>query len=359
MATIENKINGEGRLIQLDGLRTFAFLCVFVHHSLHVPLLWCGVDLFFVLSGFLITGILLKQRSSENYFKNFYYRRFLRIFPPYYLVLAITFIFLDQSWQDNWYWYVLYLSNFQDAFIGGGIHALSPMWSLAVEEQFYLLWPLLVYFLGRKGMWRFSISLLLIAPLLRFGLTFITKTHFPIYMLLPTRVDLLAWGAVLVMLRYNSAEKFRRLSDYGPYLSALSLILFFIITKMNPGFRTGNNNVLFNTVGYSLIGTMMVGIVAYCAILRDNWFFKILCNRILTYLGTVSYMMYLSHQMVLSQVDKFGLSNPVTALIAFLVTLMVSMLSWHLFEKPILMLKERLKNSKTQDCASICRPDLA
>ena len=137
------------RLHQLDGLRAFAFLAVFAHHALGAPLLWAGVDLFFVLSGFLITAILVKQQGSKSFFRSFYSRRFLRIFPAYYLVLAVTFALFDAQWREHWYWYVFYISNIQDAFVSMGSPLLTPMWSLAVEAQFYVLWPLLAFFLGR------------------------------------------------------------------------------------------------------------------------------------------------------------------------------------------------------------------
>jgi len=334
------------RLVHLDGLRTIAFLSVFLHHSLSMPLLWAGVDLFFVLSGFLITGILFKMRESSSYFKTFYYRRFLRIFPPYYLILFLVFLFLDAKWEQHWLWYVLYLSNFQDAFVGNGFHMLDPMWSLAIEEQFYIIWPLLVYYLGQKGVWRLSAFLVVVTPLARGILTIYWHDFKPVYHLLFTRADLLAAGALLAILWQRSPTLFRRFSQWAPIFSLICLMFFAYLAKLFPDFKTSANSLLFNTVGYSLIGGIMVGFVAYCIPFRDNMFFKILSNRVMVYLGTISYMMYLSHQILLDLVRKLGLPSTLNSVVALIAIVAWSALSWHMFEKPLQALKDKLKYAK-------------
>lgn len=168
-------------LQELDGLRGFAILLVLCSHLVSLPpggrspfvdrlvgmilgLGWVGVDLFFVLSGFLITGILVQSRGGPHYFRNFYARRSLRIFPLYYLFLAIaTFIsplllspesILTLPKEHAWvYW--LYLSNFG----GKPSEAFAHTWSLAVEEQFYLVWPAIVFFAKPVAMRRVCVSL--------------------------------------------------------------------------------------------------------------------------------------------------------------------------------------------------------
>jgi peptidoglycan/LPS O-acetylase OafA/YrhL len=167
------------RLPTLDGLRGVAILLVLLSHlTLYSEMStttlldrayqratlagWVGVDLFFVLSGFLITGILLDLKGSSRFFRTFYARRVLRIFPLYYAFLAIFYIALPQllSSKDQvlrlladqkWYW--LYLQNLQMARDGWPVPKyLAHFWSLAVEEQFYLIWPLGVLKYGRRGL---------------------------------------------------------------------------------------------------------------------------------------------------------------------------------------------------------------
>src|SRR5262245_16358318 len=143
----------------LDGLRGIAILLVILYHNFgFIPFLnygWLGVDLFFVLSGFLITEILLKTRTTTNYFKNFYTRRVLRIFPLYYLCLILVIVIFpliknfpyDLSfYRENQVWFWFYLQNWMLIFKQWNDSAilLNHFWSLAVEEQFYIVWPLLV-----------------------------------------------------------------------------------------------------------------------------------------------------------------------------------------------------------------------
>lgn len=129
-----------GRALSLPG-----FPAVFARHIFRVPPLWAGNDLFFVLSRYLITGILVSQ-PRERFSQRFYWRRFLRIFPLHYVVLGLVFATLHrEQWSKDRARYVLYASNFRDALIGNTPHYHAPLWSLAVEEQFYLIWPVVNY----------------------------------------------------------------------------------------------------------------------------------------------------------------------------------------------------------------------
>ena len=154
------------RIPQLDAVRGLAILVVMMHNiSLKYPLLhsqqlfnngWMGVDLFFVLSGFLITGILVDTNRSDSYFKNFYVRRCLRIWPLYYSLLFFMFVivrFLSRSQfqivlqtSSPWWAFPLYLQNFLLPISTNAAGPLGVTWSLAIEEQFYLIWPLLLRF---------------------------------------------------------------------------------------------------------------------------------------------------------------------------------------------------------------------
>lgn len=139
------------RIKQLDSVRALAILAVFFHHALKIKLLWMGVDLFFVLSGFLITGVLLneKHRGIGKYFSHFYERRVRRILPPYGLTLVLASLFFGIAWMRHWYLYIL-LTNFLLPLHIQHPIAFDPLWSLAVEEQFYLVWPFAVYYLSER-----------------------------------------------------------------------------------------------------------------------------------------------------------------------------------------------------------------
>jgi peptidoglycan/LPS O-acetylase OafA/YrhL len=346
-----------GRLHQLDGLRAFAFLAVFAHHAVGAPLLWAGVDLFFVLSGFLITGILLRQRGTKNFFWAFYYRRFLRIFPAYYLVLAVAFAFFDAQWREYWYWYAFYISNIQDAFVGMGSALLIPMWSLAVEEQFYVLWPFLVFFLGKKGMWRLSWGLLLAAPILRGALTLSFDDFRPVYALLPSRIDLLAAGGLMAIARMHDRDRFDGLARHGFWVAALGSVAFVGLAALRPEFRTSQNSLLFNVVGYSLVGVVMVGIVGAVVSARpSSMVHRLLTTGTLVYLGTISYMMYLCHHLIILELGHWlELPRPLNAALSLVSVVAVSSASWFFMEKPLVRYKDRVAMYRANSRAEASR----
>src|SRR5207248_1231599 len=148
------------KIPQLDGIRGVAILVVILHNSGRFPRLfangWMGVDLFFVLSGFLITGILLDTKESESYFKNFYARRCLRIWPLYYSLLLFMFVLVPLlrpseahiifEKSSPWWAYPLFLQNFLIPISTNAAGPLAITWSLAIEEQFYLVWAVVVLY---------------------------------------------------------------------------------------------------------------------------------------------------------------------------------------------------------------------
>src|SRR5688572_4277989 len=177
-----------------------------------VPLFgWVGVDLFFVLSGFLITGILLDTRGSDRYFTTFYARRTLRIFPLYYLVLFLGLVVLPNFPEahqaltgvgDNpppqWpYW--LYLTNFSIADRGWAHGWLDVAWSLAIEEHFYLVWPLVIWLCPPRVMAALCAVIILAEPAARIFARATNVDPLPIYVLTWFRVDGLAIGALLAL----------------------------------------------------------------------------------------------------------------------------------------------------------------
>src|SRR5215831_12900268 len=144
------------RIPELDGVRCVAILSVVVFHAFNAPLLWAGVDMFFVLSGFLITGILIRRKESgQSYFSYFYSRRARRILLPYTLLLVVSSIFISTAWMKHWYWFTFFATNIASALDQVG-EELGPLWSLAVEEQFYLVWPIIVLLASPRALLRIS-----------------------------------------------------------------------------------------------------------------------------------------------------------------------------------------------------------
>src|SRR5262249_32690328 len=203
----------------LDGVRGLAILVVLIHNvgyfeeptdSLAIKIIrlgigsgWIGVQLFFVLSGFLITGILLDTKLDAHYFRSFYVRRVLRIFPLYYLTLIVAFLALPHlmdlgDWPEQarryeiWHW--SYLTNWF-----GSVPGLSHFWSLAVEEQFYLIWPFVVFSLSTDRLMRTCGALVVTALLIRIVMV---VGHAPVswnYTFTITRWDALGCGAAIAV----------------------------------------------------------------------------------------------------------------------------------------------------------------
>ena len=160
-----------------------------------------GVDLFFVLSGFLITGILFNQKNRQfgQYIRHFYSRRARRIFPAYVAALIVSGILFGFSFLRQWYM-LFGLMNFQVMTTLPGGPTELPLWSLAVEEQFYFVWPLIIFVLGRSRLISCTAILVLLPPPLRYVCTLLFADHLPIYHLLPFRMDTLAAGALIALL---------------------------------------------------------------------------------------------------------------------------------------------------------------
>ena len=208
-----------GYMKQLDGLRGLAVFAVVLSHFPPHPLVerllpWgiLGVQLFFVLSGFLITGILLRSKdivargaaTHGSVWRSFYVRRMLRIFPLYYATLLILFALNLCDVRPVIGYQLSYLINFHIASTGLKVGSTTHFWSLAVEEQFYLCWPLAVYFLNRKALLRLLSAVIVLAPIVRFAiLSTFADTELArriAYVLTPARADGLAFGALVAIL---------------------------------------------------------------------------------------------------------------------------------------------------------------
>ncbi|MBW9065859.1 acyltransferase [Rhizobium herbae] len=346
---------------QLDGLRAIAVTMVlYAHFFAENGDLWghLGVRLFFVLSGFLITRLLLDARDTERYepstaLKSFYIRRALRIFPPYFAMLGFIWVVNLEGARANLAWHALYLSNFWYAIENEwSPWVLCHTWSLSIEEQFYVLWPLVILLAPRQLIERICIAV--IACSLAYRLCW-PVTGAPTLMrdLLPTAsMDALASGALLAAYRARSASwpRWMKLS-WMPSIAAV-VILAWPRPTMTPALDWA---AWIGTEVLPLLPlTMLVGC---CSAGIRGYFGRAAEFTPLTALGRISYGVYLFHPIVLSLVVKAQAWIPVNVseqgpgrfVVAGAATLILASLSWSLFETRLNRLKRHFPYVATAD----------
>jgi peptidoglycan/LPS O-acetylase OafA/YrhL len=363
------------RVASLDGVRGLAVLLVLFYHFVlyggpgRVPPAdsslvgftgfgWIGVDLFFVLSGFLITGILYDAKGSPGYFRNFYARRVLRIFPLYYGVLFGVFVLLPLAFPESerlqllrqdagWYW--TYLANVKIAGDGWGqFPALGHFWSLAVEEQFYLCWPVLVLLLSRRGLLKVCVGCVVASGLLRVAL-YQSGEGLAAYVLTPARADTLALGAFVALVARGPAG-LAGLRRWSPPVLALCLAgTGGIFLARGPDYH----DPIVLTLGFTLLAGLFAALVGVAVSAPEGGLTRRgLGAPLLVSVGRYSYAMYVFHHLLLFfKPDAFSsaLFPPVLgseapprlafAVLGIFLTFGMAMLSWHVYEKQFLKLK--------------------
>jgi peptidoglycan/LPS O-acetylase OafA/YrhL len=368
-----------GHILALDGLRGIAILLVVAAHfvsNLRItadgwawPLVsfahagWTGVDLFFVLSGFLITGILIDARGSNTYFRAFYARRALRILPAYYGFLFVIFILLpllhitagDNAMlarqHQTWYW--LHLTNVMmalDEVPGYGPYPSTLFWSLAVEEQFYFIWPAVVALCSTNTLRKVCIGGIIGCILLRIvgGLAGVPGSALSVIPI--TRGDTLFVGGLLAIeYRRGSLEHYAKFAKIAAAISVVVLVLL-----------TG----VYGQLDYLDRGTAMFGSIAIMALAasalvigvssrKEAPISRALRSSLLRFFGRYSYAIYIVHTAVLAALDRYrpfaalptvgGFALPSQALWAtgyVGLSTGLAILSWHLVEKHFLRLKK-------------------
>ncbi len=372
------------RIPALDGIRGLAVLLVVFYHFIPeeaaeasvlwrwAHLGWVGVDLFFVLSGFLITGILIDDRDKPNYFRNFYARRTLRIFPLYYLVLFATLLAVPalviafgieptgpkgfgKAWKDlaevraNQAWLWLYVSNFGAVFRGIDWKGFAHFWSLAVEEQFYLIWPAVVLWIKPSQLSRTCLFLIVAAFLTRCATLALGQGTLACYFLTPCRIDTLAFGAWIAV-AYRSPMGFRVLATIARRVLPIILLLLVMIFALERG--PTYDSYVVATIGFTLFAmfwaaTLIVALTASDSSLVS----RILRSPFMTFFGKYSYGIYVFNRLLIVPVrlvlrpDKLaewlGRDGAVSAQILFGVSINVALalISWYAFERHFLKLK--------------------
>lgn len=346
------------RIQELDGLRGIAILLVISFHYLNNQLInnsltlakviskitsfgWVGVDLFFVLSGFLIGTVLLKTHNSGNYFSTFYIRRVLRIVPNYYLLLVIFLIVVSLPYfRTNyfltgnnvipaWSYFAMVHNLFMAQLNNLGNDTISVTWSIGIEEQFYLIFPFLLFWI-RKRWLPFMLALIIIsAPIFRMQY----DNWIPPYVLLFCRMDALAFGILAAYFFdngfiYELSRKYKKLLLLSLGLSILICLFLYIIYNDLGIFRN------------SLLSIIFFIAIVFALSEQESWYRSLLRNQQLMWVGTISYSLYLFHYFILGvfhhiagRRDGIGMYNLTDVLVSSGALICSFFFAWLVYQK--------------------------
>jgi peptidoglycan/LPS O-acetylase OafA/YrhL len=370
------------RIPELDGIRGIAILLVIVWHYVVVPGItsnseivavglnllgntWSGVDLFFVLSGFLIGGILIDNRDARNYFKTFYLRRFFRIVPLYFgwialfiLLTAILakFVFIPEELATNaipLWTYFTFTQNIAMALQGEfGGEWLAVTWSLAIEEQFYLIMPLFVLLVPKKHLPWITIVLVVSVLFMRRLHLAIFWTSLGLYVFAPYRADALLLGVLCAWIvrqeRWRAWLERRTIVLYIPMI----ILMGYWVQKNLRGYGGQITSYTTTMYGYTILALMYALFLLIAVVERKGIVKTITRLGFLRLLGTLAYGIYLFHQTVNILMHHFligsnrTIETPLDGLItlaAFGVTVGLAYLSWTYFEKPLVAIGHRFR----------------
>ncbi len=349
---------------ELDGLRFYAFLGVFVFHilpetrafysGLHLPLkpLWmgvarsgaCGVDLFFALSAFLITSLLLREREQTGGISLglFYVRRILRIWPLYFVVLAVAVVLAHTIPSQNlaWYYlvgYLLFVGNWINAAFGRPTSVCSPVWTVSIEEQFYLVWPALMKMLGRRGMIIAAVVTFLLATLSQIGVVLTGLSIRYIYYGSTSRSGSLALGILLALFadRLPGLTRGMRLLLLAAGLAGWIASSGWLIDQPGPLDMRAALGRLVASVG--AVAILYAGLGSRSRLVTSDW---------VVWLGKISYGLYMLHFLgILIMVDllhpRWGWPLLATKALGLLTTVPLAWASYRWVESPFLRWKDR------------------
>ena len=363
----------------LDSFRTFAVLSVIIGHWVHlpdsyiynkIPLGAIGVTMFFVLSGFLITTILLGGRerismekaSVAHVMKTFYIRRTLRIFPVYYLFILLLVYFFPKVFYDypgSLYWCIFYVSNIYSYLHQHFVGYVGHLWSLAVEEQFYLLWPMVILFTPKRRLVAVIMAFITGAVAIKLGYEILLprESASGMYLVLtPTCFDAFGIGGLLALFKFEQVY-YAAFCKWIKWLALIAIPLFVLACS---------NGVISNVFLRLSISFPSAALIIILMEEKSGLVNGLFSNRVLTYLGKISYGLYLWHMpipaiypVMSGFIAKKGLLIPFThysilpfaggnkqVFIYAIVLVAIASISWFFFEKPINDLKQKFDYKK-------------
>ena len=361
---------------ELDVLRFFAFLAVFFHHALPrqaahylnsglspAATEWLlnakeagafGVDLFFVLSSYLITELLLREHAARGEFSvsAFYIRRALRIWPLYFTFLALTVFVIPQIFSDENFGpkyivsFALFFGNWVCAIYGLPFSVASPLWSISVEEQFYLGWPLLLLLVGVHRIKQLAIGMIVVALATRVFLAAYGVEHPGVWCNTLARLDSIAAGAILAVSLRGRSPEIRYVLRF--LFIAVALVGLVLVA------RYLRQDGPLSIVTYS--ATALASVLLLMAVLRTDA--RVLLLRPFSwfvYLGRISYGLYVFHLLALALLPRlfvtlFGVAPGFAQriVLSFVLTVMLAAASYNWLEQPFLKLKKRFSYDKTE-----------
>jgi len=368
----DQRASSTERLPALDGIRGLAIIWVVLHNTTDIlpPALhgashllalllhpgWIGVQLFFALSGFLITGILLDTQRAANYFLAFYAKRALRILPLYYTVLLLLLVVVPSLQRGPTLLHAtakeqlslwLFVVNWTNAAPYGFAH----FWSLAVEEQFYLFWPFIVHRLSAPRLFKTCVYIAVIALVIRSVMVFSGASSWSVYAATTSRLDALALGgAGACLLRIPAARTWLASRLTAVNLAALGLFLVGI--PMTHAYDT--ESIRSEIFGYTMLAICCATLVTAAAVggeqVKQNMLTRVLCWSLLRACGKYSYAIYVFHQLINKLLGepwmaaRFGGHPPAHAVYLYSVTIGLisfgaALLSYQLLEKHFLALR--------------------
>lgn len=341
----------------LTGFRGMAAIFILLFHSMlpWFKALWIGVPLFFVLSGFLITRILLQNKTTNNYFKAFYFKRALRIFPIYYLALFISVLwgFLVKADLSQLLIFLFYLQNFS---ISQGVQPdycyglMNHTWSLSVEELFYLMWPFLVLISNKKLFIWMTVSIgacSVIYKVVLIGFFYTTHSDQLWMLSMAGNIDGLMAGALLGILSLNKESFIYKKFPSKQFL--LFILIFGICFGAN--YFIYADEKLFSI--FKVLLSVLTIVIAFYLIARlisnpHKIFSKFFDLKFLQFTGKISYGIYLYHALVFGILDalvfhyKMSFNPVILFIIKVGLTYLIALFSWRFIEKPILRFKDKI-----------------
>jgi peptidoglycan/LPS O-acetylase OafA/YrhL len=357
------------RIPELDGLRGIAIMLVIFFHYLNNQLLtagnfigkalckatsfgWIGVDLFFLLSGFLIGTILIQNKNSKNYFSTFYLRRLVRIIPNYFLLIIVFMIILvvpyfagDYFLTGNnvlpiWSYFTMVHNFFMARLNNLGNGAMSVTWSIGIEEQFYIVFPFIVYYLKDKWLPYLLIVAIVLAVIFRMQY----NNWIPAYVLLPCRMDAIAFGALIAWFNYHYDLKEWVNRKYNWLLLVMTIDIFVCGLLYYKYADLGSLRNTYFGIFFSLC-------LVFALTKKNTFYAALLRNKIFVWIGTISYSLYLFHYMILgicrnltsSEMEIKSGRDILISIFAFLLSLLFSWILYKKLETPMVNIGKRFK----------------